>query len=115
LGDEVKIDKDGKMLGGSFKFVGKSGNEREAAFLVNYVVNGNTLELTDAALYINGLSNREGALEMGKRGPYSMLNELKQYAKSKGFEELKISYKRTEQSSSKKPGHTYEQVFKLNE
>lgn len=113
--EQATLQKGGELLGGFFKFVNKSGVAREADFLANYIANGKTLELTDAALYIRGVSNEEGALEMGTKGTLSLLDELKKYAKEQGFEELKITFKRTEQSSSKNPGHSYEKVFNLNE
>jgi hypothetical protein len=40
---------------------------------------------------------------------------LKAFAKEKGFAELKITYTRTEQSSSKVPGHSITKEFKLSE
>ena len=60
------------------------------------------------------MSNKEGALELGTDGAYNLLEKLKTFAKEKGFEELKITYTRTAESSSKVPGHSITKEFKLN-
>lgn len=84
-------------------------------FLANKVVNGKTLELTDAILYPQGAKGNEMAGEFGKEAITSILDKLKEYAKSQGFEKLRITYQRAANSSSADPGHTVDKTFDLNE
>ncbi|SFD83956.1 hypothetical protein SAMN05518672_103451 [Chitinophaga sp. CF118] len=81
--------------------------------MASYDPNGETLELKDAALYIDGLDNKEAAREMGTRGTVSLLNILKDRARTEGFKKLRIQYQRTEKSSSKNPGHTEDKTMDL--
>jgi RHS repeat-associated protein len=99
------------LLHGAFKYEG----DEVLDFLSNKVVNGKTLELTDAILYPRGAAGNEKAGEFGKDAIKSILDKLKEYAKSEGFEKLRITYHRAENSSSSKPGHTVDKTFDLNE
>ena len=108
-------DKSGdQFLSAEFGFMSaKSNMPRIAEFLAEYHANGETLELLNAALYIRGLSNEEGAQELGTRGSVRLFNELKNKAGSEGFKHLRVQYKRTDESSSADPGHGYDKTFDL--
>jgi hypothetical protein len=99
------------LIGAAFKF----DNGKTLDFLANKVVNGKTLELTDAILYPRGAAGNEEAGKFGGDAVKSLLDKLKEYAKSQGFEQLRITYKRAENSSSANPGSTVDRTFNLNE
>lgn len=96
------------LLGAYFKF----DNNETLEFLAEKVVQNNQLHLKDAVGYIAGKADNEGVNSI-KTGIYDVLTELKKYAKSQGFEELKITFQRAENSSSATPGHTLEKTIKL--
>ena len=99
------------LLGAAFKF----DNGETLEFLSNRVINGKTLELTDAILYPKGAKANEKVGEFGKEAITSLLDKLKEYAKTQGFEQLRLTYKRVENSSSVNPGHTVDKTFNLLE
>jgi RHS repeat-associated protein len=112
---EKLVDKSGdQFLGAEFGFTSpKSGVMRVGEFLSEYHAKGETLELLSAAFYIRGMSNEEGAGELTARGTNHLLNTLKDKARAEGFKFLRIQFKRTEQSSSAKPGHEVDKTYKL--
>jgi len=100
------------LVGGLFKFT----NNKTLEILAEKVVEGEgkTLHLKDMIGYIEGMGGKEGANNL-KEGIYDVLTKLKEYAKEQGFENLRITYKRVENSSSKTPGHTVDKIFDLKE
>jgi RHS repeat-associated core domain len=100
------------VIGAIFKF----NNNKTLEVLAEKVIEGEgkTLHLKDMVGYIEDMSGKEGANNL-KEGVYDVLNKLKEYAKSQGFENLRITYQRVENSSSKTPGHSIDKTFKLNE
>jgi hypothetical protein len=104
---------DAETFGARFTFVSTTGKLRVAEMMSGFVSKGNTLEMPYAMLYINGVSNKEGAQELGTRGTYAMLTELSYLAKSLGYEYLRLTYKRTDQSTSAVPGHSEDKIIDL--
>jgi RHS repeat-associated protein len=98
------------LVGATSKFEGGKALD----FLANKVVNGKTLELTDAILYPANARGNELKGEFGKGAIKSILEKLKNYAKSQGFDKLRITYHRAENSSSADLGHVVDKVFDLN-
>jgi RHS repeat-associated protein len=99
---------------GLLSAVFKMDNGQTLEFAANKVVNGKTLELTDIALYPRGAAGNEMKGQF-KGAITSILDQLKEYAKSQGFDKLRVTYQRATNSSSKNPGHTVDELIEINQ
>lgn len=86
----------------------------EVEILSNYIPNGNTLELTEIAFYPKGAKANELANEFGTRQMMQVFEELKNLAKSEGFDKVRIQYQRAPNSSSAQPGKIIDKLFDWN-
>jgi RHS repeat-associated protein len=71
-------------------------------FLAETMIDGDTLHLKDVAIF--GRKGNEALTGLQKE-IFRGASELKEFAREQGFKRLKITGKRSEQSSSKRPGH----------
>ncbi len=97
------------IIGGAFKY----SNGETVEFLANKFINGSRLEITDMLFYPKGVAGNELKNAFGPREMIQSLNALKEYAREKGFKQLRIQYKRAEHSSSANPGHILDEIFNL--
>jgi hypothetical protein len=97
------LNKTGNFVLGYLGFSGKSGNKRVLELGGELVENGKTLTI-NAAAYIQGLSNREAAGELGREGVNAIKKIFMDFARGNGYEKLIVNYERSQGSSSANPG-----------
>lgn len=98
-----------EMIGGEFTFK----NAPEIGFGAKMTKDGTTLELTEFAFYPKGASGNSMANGYDVGNILGTFGKLKEYAKSQGYEKLRIAFQRSKTSSSANPGHTFDQTFDL--
>jgi RHS repeat-associated protein len=106
---EVNLHRQGNNVGGDFGY----SNGEKIDFMADRNVFGNRLELTNCVFYPKGVSGNEMANTFKPANMRMTLESLKVYAKSQGFKELRIQYQRGQNSSSKNPGHFFDETFKI--
>ena len=97
------------IIGGSFKYADGKITE----FLANHKVIGNKIEFTDMAFYPKGAVGNELKNAFGNEAILGTFQAIKKYAKSKGFNQVRIHFQRAAKSSSAKPGKIFDQTFNL--
>lgn len=98
-----------KIIGGSFLY----SNGEIIDFLANKTVNGGKVELTDIAFYQRVAEGNEKANTFGMVNMRESFELLKGYAKSQGFNEMRIQFERSANSSSANPGSVFDRTFKI--
>ncbi|MBV7533912.1 RHS repeat domain-containing protein [Chitinophaga sp. sic0106] len=91
----------------------KYSNGKINEFLAEKTVTGTKMSLTNMVFYPQGAKGNELKNEFGTRAIMESLGVLKQYAQSQGAEQLRVQYKRAENSSSATPGHELDKTFDL--
>lgn len=108
----VNVNED--FLYSTFEFVGKSGKERVLEFGGELVKSGKDL-IINSAIYIQGLTNKQAAGELGREGLNALKDLIKKIGKEGDFERVLINYERSPGSSSKNPGSTGQWIINVNE
>ena len=106
----MKAEVTDNIIGGTFKY----GDGRITEFFANNKVVGNRLEFTDIAFYPKGAAGNELKNTFGSGAMRETFEAIKNYARSKGFKQVRIKFKRAANSSSAKPGKVFDQIIDLD-
>ena len=106
----MKAEVTDNIIGGTFKY--RDGRVTE--FLANNKVVGNRLEFTDIAFYPKGAAGNELKNTFESGAMRETFEAMKNYARSKGFKQIRIQFKRAAKSSSVKPGKVFDQIIDLD-
>ena len=98
------------IIGGTFKY--RDGKITE--FLANRKVVGSRLEFTDVAFYPKDAVGTELKNQFGSGAMRETLEAMKEHARSQGFKQIRIQFKRSANSSTANPGKIFDQIIDLD-
>jgi RHS repeat-associated protein len=100
------------FLEATFKFT--DGKTADFELLGQLTEDGKNLSI-ELGGYFKGVSNEDAVGLLGKTNIQDITSSLLEYAKQGGFENVTLSFKRTDNSTSAKKGHIFSRTFNVNE